>query len=113
MDYNLSKKIGEKWVNFGTVKKNQYGNLQASFRNTGELKELVLQGGEWINFSMFEKKDKPKEPQAVTPHSAAKADGYAPQAENPIANYVDDNIPFSLAALIAPTLALLVIGGVA
>lgn len=74
MDYNLSKKVGEKWVNFGSVKKNQYGNLQASFRNTPELRELILQGGEWINFSMFEKKDKLAESKAPAGYARPKAD---------------------------------------
>ena len=42
-----------------------------------------------------------KDAKPVTPHSAAKADGYAP-APTPI----DDEIPFAWAAMIAPALAM-------
>jgi len=93
MEYNLTKKIDGKWVNFGNIKVNQFGNLQASFKNTGELKELVLQGGEWINFAMFEKK--PKDAAPISEHSKAKADGYvkpAPTKDEDLP--FDDEIPF-------------------
>lgn len=61
-DYKVSAKRSDgKWWNFGRIKTNQYGNLSLSFKNTPELREHVLQGGEWLNFSLFE--DKPKEGQ--------------------------------------------------
>lgn len=60
MDHKVSaKKPDGKWWTFGSLKTNQYGNLQLSFKNTDDFKAFVNGSGEWINFSLFE--DKPKE----------------------------------------------------
>ena len=57
-DYNASAKVNGKWRNFGRIRKNQYGNYQLSFKNTDELKKFINEAGEWLNFSLFEEKDK-------------------------------------------------------
>jgi len=60
MNYKLSAKRNGKWWSYGSVKKNQYDNLQASFKVTPELLELLEEKkGSWVNFAMFE--DKPKD----------------------------------------------------
>lgn len=60
MNYKMSNKINGKWRNFGSVRTNKYGNLQASFKVTPELLELFHGNeGNWVNFAMFE--DKPKD----------------------------------------------------
>lgn len=53
MNYKVSKKRGEKFWQYGSIKKNQWGNLQLSMKVTKELKELVNSGEEWLNFSLF------------------------------------------------------------
>lgn len=59
MDYKLSAKRNGKWWNYGSVKKNQYENLQASFKVTKELLELLEEKKDgWVNFAMFEEKPK-------------------------------------------------------
>ena len=83
MKYKVSAKRNDKWWTFGAVKENQYGNLQLSMKNTPELKEHILQGGEWLNFSLFE--DKPKE---VAPETQAKIDALKNSAAE------DSEIPF-------------------
>ncbi len=77
MNFKVSAKLGQgKWWTFGTIKKNQWGNLQLSMKNTQQLKDFVNNGGEWLNFSLFEE-DGQKE---QTPHNQEKADAYQPQA---------------------------------
>lgn len=68
MDYKVSKKRGEKFWQFGTIKKNQWGNLQLSMKNTKELKELVNSGEEWLNFSLFENDGASKAPKPSKPY---------------------------------------------
>lgn len=80
MDYKISAKRGEKWWKFGSIKKNQWGNLQLSMKNTKELKELVNNGGEWLNFSLFENNGD-KEPSK-------------PSKQQAVNNEDDDEIPF-------------------
>lgn len=72
MNFKVSAKLAStsKWWQFGSIKKNQYGNLSLSFKNTQQLKDFVNNGGEWLNFALFE------EEQKQTPHNQAKADGY-------------------------------------
>jgi hypothetical protein len=65
MNYKVSAKKDGKWLNFGRVQTNKYGNLQLSFKNTTDFKKLVNDGGEWLNFSLFE--DKPKEGKSTPP----------------------------------------------
>lgn len=64
MNYKLSTKIGDKWKTFGSIKTNQYGKEQASFR-LKDLEELVSiaksSGKEWVNLSMFENKEEKKD----------------------------------------------------
>jgi hypothetical protein len=60
--YNVSTKVNGKWWKFGSIRKNQYGNLQLSMKNTGQLKELILQGGEWIKLSLFDEEVKETAP---------------------------------------------------
>lgn len=94
-EYKLSAKRADtgKWWTYGLIKKNQYGNMQAGFRVTPELKALIsANDGKWINFSLFEAEAKKE----VTPeaqkqlddlytHNEAKANAYHP---------IDDEIPF-------------------
>lgn len=60
MNYNLSRKneAGKYWT-YGRIKKNQWGNSQASFK-VSDLKELIRlaekEGKEWVNLSLFENK---------------------------------------------------------
>lgn len=79
MEAKLSTKLPTgKWWTWGSIKKNQWGNLQASFKVTPELVALFQEKqGSWINFSVFEEKQP----------DTAKADGYAPQQ-------LDDDLPF-------------------
>ena len=85
MNFKVSAKLGQgKWWIFGSIKTNQWGNLQLSMKNTQQLKDFVNNGGDWLNFSLFE--DEQKEP---APHQQAKADAYQPQAA------LDDEIPFA------------------
>jgi len=58
MNYKVSAKRNGKWWTFGSIKKNQFGNLQLSFKNTPELKEFVANGGEWLNLSLFDTDEK-------------------------------------------------------
>lgn len=64
MNFKVSAKRNDKWFNFGRIAENKWGKLQLSFKNTPELKEHINNGGEWLNFSLFE--DKPKEEIAPT-----------------------------------------------
>lgn len=61
MEYKLSRKNAEKkWWVYGNMRENQWGNQQASFK-VSALKELITlaenEGSEWVNLSVFEKKD--------------------------------------------------------
>ncbi|WP_020469686.1 hypothetical protein [Zavarzinella formosa] len=47
------KDANGKWQTYGNCKKNQYGNFRVSMKNTQALKDLVNQGPEWLNFSLF------------------------------------------------------------
>lgn len=60
MNYLIKTKIEDGWRTLGSVKVNKWGKLQASFKNSELLKKLVNEGGEWLNFALFE--DKPKAP---------------------------------------------------
>lgn len=71
--YKVSAKRNGKWWTFGTIKKNKFDNLQLSMKNTGELKELILLGGEWLNFSLFDDEEKPKD-EASKPSKASKVE---------------------------------------
>lgn len=86
MEYRLSmKNLQDKWWSYGSLKKNQYGNLQVSFKLTAliELAKVAeTQGKEWVNLSCFEVDDKQKK------HSVAKANAYVKQEE------LSDSIPF-------------------
>lgn len=60
MNFKVSKKKTDgKWWSWGSIKENQYGNLQLSFKNTPEFKQMINESGDWLNFSLFE--DKPKD----------------------------------------------------
>lgn len=69
MNFKLSRKNAEqKWWTYGSFKKNQWDNYQASFKisNLEEAIDLAKQkGDEWINFSAFED-DKQESPQQVS-----------------------------------------------
>lgn len=80
----VSLKVNGKWWTFGSLKTNQYGNLQLSFKNTPELKKLILEGGEWINFSLFDDEGERK----LKPETQAKLDDLKSTAFN------DEEIPF-------------------
>lgn len=80
-NFKVSAKRNGKWWNFGSIKKNQYGNLQLSFKNTQELKEFVNKGGDWLNFSLFE--DKPKEVDSDTQERLNKMRQDAADSEIP------------------------------
>lgn len=86
MNFKVSAKLNGKWWTFGSVKTNQYGNLSLSFKNTQQLKDFVNNGGDWLNFSLF---DDASEEQ--TPHNQAKQDGYQP-SNAPLD--LDDSLPF-------------------
>lgn len=83
MNFKASAKVNGKWWTFGSVKKNQWGNLQLSMKNTQQLKDFVNNGGEWLNFSLFEEEGKPQ-----TAHNEAKQDAYQAQPD------LDSEIPF-------------------
>lgn len=86
MNYNATKKIDGKWKTFGRIRKNKWDNLQLSFKNTPEFKALVNSNEEWLNFSLFEEKD--KEPQAQQDE---------PVSNPPVAEVLNDDgmeIPF-------------------
>lgn len=77
MKYKLSTKRGEKWWNYGTFAPSPKGKLQASFKVTPELIELInSNAGKWINFAAFE--DKPSQ------HNQAKGNGYQPDDDSEI-----------------------------
>lgn len=60
MKYKLSAKRNDKWWNYGSFATNKFDKLQASFKVTPELMELIKENeGKWINFAAFE--DKPYE----------------------------------------------------
>lgn len=68
MNFKLSKKrqdTGKYWT-YGSFKKNQWGNYQASFKVTPELLKLFKEHEDsYINFSAFEdekKEESPKQP---------------------------------------------------
>lgn len=54
MNHKVSVKINNKWVNFGKVEVNKFGNLSLSIRNTQDFKDFVNNGGQWLNFALFE-----------------------------------------------------------
>lgn len=59
MEYNISKKVGDKWFTYGKIKMNKWNNPECSFKNTPEVRELFTQdGAEWVNFSLFVPKPK-------------------------------------------------------
>ena len=95
MEFKLSRKNeGQKWWTWGSFRKNQWGNYQASFKVTPEFKKLInsIEDGEYINFSAFDedKKDAPK-----------------PKPINDGLEGLNDEIPFVwLIPMIAPALAL-------
>jgi len=62
LNYKVSKKIDDKWLSFGNVKRNSYGNMQLGIHVTALFKKIVAETeeGKWLNLSLFE--DKPKEP---------------------------------------------------
>lgn len=76
MNYLVKTKINEKWFTLGRVEINKFGKPQLSLRNTPELKELVNNGKDWLNLSLFE-----------------KTDDNAPKAPRPAAQPVDDDLP--------------------
>ena len=82
MNYKLSKKNKSgKWWTYGNIKKNQWGNLQASFtvQNIRELLELAeSENSQWINLSMFEEDNKQRENNNTLKQN----------------DFVDDSIPF-------------------
>ncbi len=78
-EHKLSAKRPDtgKWWTYGSIKVNQYGNLQAGLRVTPELKALIdANDGKWINFSLFpvgQKADEAKpEQKASTPAPASE-----------------------------------------
>lgn len=78
MQYEIRAKRKDtgKWWGFGRITKSkEYGNLQIGMKKTQELMDYLnsVQIGGYINFSLFEPKDKPQA---------------APAAE------LDDTIPF-------------------
>lgn len=80
--YTLKAKLNGKFWSFGNLKVNQYGNWQIGMKASEDLQKLIdgANGG-WINFSIFEKEDKPAPAQAT--HAA------------PVASHaVEDEIPF-------------------
>ena len=84
MKYKLSKKNDQgKWWSYGYFAENQWGNYQASFKVTQELKKVFAEAeeGSYINFSAFEDKGKPSK------HQQDKANGYQPDD-------LDDQVPF-------------------
>lgn len=86
MDFKLSKKNENgKWWSWGSVKTNQYGNNQASFKVTEQFKKLVndTPTDTWLNFALFENTEK-----KVDAHNTAKANAYQPQ------NDLEQTIPF-------------------
>lgn len=87
-EYNASIKINDKWVNFGKISRNQWGNLQLSMRNSAELKQLINGGKEWLNFSLFEAKPKTKN------YNNAPSKASKPSKVANIAEDLDDEIPF-------------------
>ena len=60
MNFKVSKKINDKWVSVGNIKQNQYGNPALGLHCTPQLKQLIADtpDGKWINFALFENKDK-------------------------------------------------------
>jgi len=91
MNYNLKRKnsAGTSWT-YGSFKKNQYGNFQASFK-VSALKELIelaeKEGKEWVNLSAYENKGTGGK---VDSHSQAKANGFTPEPSFDLS----DEIPF-------------------
>lgn len=86
MDFKLSKKNENgKWWSWGSVKTNQYGNNQASFKVTEQFKKLVndTPTDTWLNFALFKNTEK-----KVDAHNTAKANAYQPQ------NDLEQTIPF-------------------
>ena len=91
MDKKLSmKKTDGKWWTYGSLKTNQWGNEQVSFK-LSTLEELVAelkaQNKEWGNLSLFDN-DKPKQNEGYQKHNEDKSNGYQPQED------LDDNVPF-------------------
>jgi len=59
-NYKLSAKRNGKWWTFGSFGLNKFDKMQASFKVTPELMELMRENeGKWINLAAFE--DKPRE----------------------------------------------------
>jgi hypothetical protein len=76
-NYKISRKKPDgKWWGWGSLKRNQYGNLQVSFKNTPEFREMIAQAGEWLNFSCFDANES-----KTTSYEKAKGNGYQPQQE--------------------------------
>lgn len=60
--YKVSKKIDDKWLSFGNVKKNKFDKMQLGLRVTALLKKIMAETpeNEWVNFALFDE-DKPAE----------------------------------------------------
>jgi len=72
-------------------KATKLSQLQASFKNTQQLKDFVNNGGEWLNFSLFEDNGGSAH-NADNAHNQAKQDGYQPS--NAPLDLDEDSIPF-------------------
>ena len=87
MKYKLSmKNENGKWWIYGNFEKNQYDNLQASFKIENLEKAIEIakgQGKSWIIFSAFEDDKKSN----YKKHDEQKQNGYEPD--------LDDEVPFS------------------
>lgn len=85
-DYNVSTKIDGKWRTLGRIKKNQYDNYQLSFKKTDEFMKFINGSGEWLNFSLFE----PKEKDATKPVQKQEVD----KAYDKAKDIFSDEVPF-------------------
>ncbi len=70
---SAKNKNGKYW-NYGFIKVNPWGNLQLSLKNTAELKQLLAEGGEWINFSLFDDDKSDVRPKKPMEHTQAPPD---------------------------------------
>lgn len=78
--YDIKAKRNGKFWTFGNMKTNQWGNLSLGMKVSDELVELInANRGQWINFSVFEKTEKPVK--------------YAEQDE-PVIDDIADEVPF-------------------
>lgn len=85
---SAKNKNGKFW-NYGFIKVNPWGNLQLSLKNTEELKKLLAEGGEWINFSLFDdERDTTTAQQPAPSQKKVTTDTQAP------ISHFDDELPF-------------------